>query len=105
MIRRAQCEQIKLLLNAGAHINTIRNDKDSLFTEALMQKDFHICNTLLDDDNIDVLMYENNFGENVLHLLARSIRHIEAAALLKRMLKKVGAWSFFICIVSFKCEK
>ena len=82
-------QQIRLLVEHGADVNAVRADGEMLFTLALRDSNVDICDVLLADENINLALYENKYGQNVLHLLLSS----ESEEMMRRfdqILDKVG---------------
>ena len=95
--RYAHLQQIRLLVNHGADLNAARVDGETLFTLSMRNNNVDICDVLLADENIDLALYENKYGQNILHMILSS----ESVEMMKRfdqILDKV------CCLWLVKCK-
>ena len=95
--RYSQLQQIRLLVDHGADLNAARDDGETLFTLSLRDNNVDICDVLLADENIDLALYENKYGQNILHMILSS----ESVEMMKRfdqILDKV------CCLWLVKCK-
>lgn len=86
--KHAHLQQLRLLIAHGADVNAIRDDGESLFTQALSEGHVDICDVLLDNENTDLTIYKNKYGQNVLHM-ALSSKSPQIAERFDRILDKV----------------
>ena len=96
--RYSQLQQIRLLVEHGADLNAARDDGETLFTLSLRDNNVDICDVLLADENIDLALYENMYGHNVLHKILFS-KSVEMMKRFDQILDKVCSLCFIIFYV------